>query len=230
MAKKIFYEDPYMKTFEAKVVSVSGNRVVLNQTCFFPEGGGQVGDTGTISGIRVVDTVKENTEMAIIDGSEVPVGGEVVHIMESEVGNSFSVGDVVSCEIDWNRRLKIMRLHGASHIMEHFLYQVFGELVRIGSTVDDRKDSSNYKSEKRLDNERLKKVEELCNEFISGGHPVVTCNDTENPKIRVWESGPIVIKCGGTHVKNSSEIGMIRLKRKNKGAGVERVETYLVDA
>ncbi len=58
--KKLFNDDPYLTSFKGKVVRVDGNDVELDQTAFFPEGGGQVGDTGVIGGVRVVDTRKDN--------------------------------------------------------------------------------------------------------------------------------------------------------------------------
>ena len=225
MTRKLFHEDQYQREFDAEVVSIDGNRVVLSQTCFFPEGGGQVGDTGSINGIRVINTLKEGAEIIQIDGQEIPAGGETVHILESEP--NFQVGDTVHGEIDWERRFRIMRLHAASHIMEHFLIQVFGELDRLGSNVDDRKDRSDYGSEERLDPERLQEVQELCNQFISGNHVIETHPHEQNENIRVWICENIQMNCGGTHVRNTSEIGRIRLKRKNKGSGIERVETYL---
>ena len=66
--------------------------------------------------------------------------------------------------------------------------------------------------------------------FISKNQEIRTYPSSANENIRVWECGDIKMFCGGTHVKNTSEIGKIRLKRENKGAGKERVETYLVEA
>lgn len=225
MTKKLFYEDTYLKEFEAKVVEIKDNKVVLDQTCFYPEGGGQSGDTGEINGIKVVDTIKEGAEIVKINGEEIPAGGKIIHVLESEP--NFSVWDTIKASIDWDRRYKIMKLHSASHIMEHFLIQVFGELPRLGSNVDNKKDRSDYESQERLDPEKLAKVQQMCNDFISKSQEIKTFPSEENENIRVWQCADIKMFCGGTHVKNTQEIGKIRLKRQNKGAGKERVETYL---
>ncbi len=89
----LFRDDPYMREFDATVVRVEGNFVVLDRTCFFPRGGGQVGDTGELSGSRVVDTLRE--------------GDEVRHILEDDIphstsgsgstGRSTGTGDTESC-------------------------------------------------------------------------------------------------------------------------------------
>lgn len=111
--------------------------------------------------------------------------------------------------------------------MEYFLFQIFGELPRIGACVDDQKDRSDYQSKEKFDQERLSRVEKLINEFIAANHPILVFSSKENEHIRVWESDCITMFCGGTHVRSTEEIGSVKLKRNNRGAGRERVETYL---
>jgi len=209
--KKLFNDDPYLTSFKGQVVRVDGNIVELDQTAFYPEGGGQVGDTGVIGGVRVVDTRKDN--------------GTIRHILEAPP--VFGVGDEVEGEIDWDRRYLIMRLHSAAHIMEHFFWQSIGMIDRVGSRVDEKKDRADYAYEGRLPAEGLAKAQEDTNAFISEGHEITISPDPERPEIRIWRCGPVEMPCGGTHVRNTSEIGAVKLKRKNPGKGVERVETSL---
>jgi len=228
MTKKLFYEDPYQKEFEAKVIEIQDTKVVLDRTCFYPEGGGQVGDSGEINGIKVINTIKEGAEIVKVNGQEISSGGKVFHVLEFTP--NFSSGDTVKSSIDWDRRYRTMKLHSASHIMEYFLFQIFGEMERLGTNVDNKKDRSDYGSQEKLNPEKLVEVEKLCNDFISKSKEIRTYPSTSNENIRVWECDNIKMFCGGTHVKNTSEIGKIRLKRENKGAGKERVETYLVES
>ena len=109
--------------------------------------------------------------------------------------------------------------------MEHVFYKNFGVLERVGSNVDDKKDRSDYRTEDRLDPELLKKTEDEINAFLSEGHDIRIEVDADG--IRSWISGPYIDHCGGTHVRNTSEIGLIKLKRNNPGKGKERVETSL---
>lgn len=206
---KLFDKDHYLKEFDAEVLEVEGVNVVLDKTVFYAQSGGQAGDKGTINGVLVVDT-------QIIDG-------KYVHILENEP--DFKVGAMVHGELDWERRYNIMRIHSASHIMEHFFYKNFGVLERLGSSVDDKKDRSTYVSEDKLDPELLRQTEDEVNAFLAEGHYIVIKEDEEG--IRSWTSGPYHDHCGGTHVRNTSEIGQIKLKRKNPGKGKERVETSL---
>jgi Ser-tRNA(Ala) deacylase AlaX len=213
LTKKLYYIDPYMKEFTATVVKIiDKNKIILDQTCFYPRGGGQVGDTGYINDIRVVDTFYEN--------------GEIVHLLEKEP--NFKEGDKVIGRIDWERRYRIMRLHSASHIMEYFLFKVCGEVERVGSNVDDRRDCSTYAYD-RLDPEKVKEVERLVNEFISKNLPIETWSDPNNPDFRWWKCGKIITPCGGTHPKNTAEIDSVILKRRRKGRRKEQILTYLAE-
>ena len=210
MTIRLYDEDHYLKEFDAKVVRINDNLVELDQTAFYAEAGGQHGDTGTLNGETVVYTKYLEDDRH-------------VHIMEE--APRFKVGDTVHGVIDWERRYRIMRLHSASHMMEHFLWKHFGYMKRTGSNVDDKKDRADYVHEGRLDPDKLRQTEEDTNKFLKEGHPVAITVDAEG--IRTWRCGPVEMHCAGTHVKNTSEIGDIKLKRKNPGRGEERVETSL---
>lgn len=208
---KLYNDDPYLVKFKASVVGLEGNEVELDRTAFYPEGGGQVGDTGYIGGTKVVDTRTEDSR--------------VLHVLEATP--NFLIGQEIKAEIDWERRYKIMRLHSAAHIMEYFLWQHLGEIERLGSRVDDSKDRADYAYDGRLPAEELKIIEEETNRYLSDGHEIKILSDPNKPGIRIWKSEPIEMPCGGTHVRNTREIGTIRLKRRNPGRGVERIETSL---
>jgi len=212
MTKRLYGENPYQKSFEAKVEKIEKNRVWLNQTCFYPESGGQTGDIGTINGQRVIDTQFDSEK-------------NIIHIMEREP--NFRSNDIVQGEIDWGRRYKIMRVHAASHVMEHFLFQVFGVLKLVGSHLNEKHDSSTYESEERLDPEKIAEVERRTNEFIEKDLPIEVWPDEKKPYFRYWKCGEIQMSCGGTHPRNASEIGPIKLKRETGGQGREKVITSL---
>lgn len=223
--ERLYYADFYRKEFSARVLEISGNSVVLDKTCFFPEGGGQAGDSGTIQGRRVLSTIKEGVEILKIGGEEIPVGGKIFHLLESSP--NFRAGEEVSCSIDWEKRFSTMRLHSASHIMEHFLLKEFPGISRLGSKVDFQKDRGTYGSEEKFPPDCVKKVEDAINSFLSRNLEIRTFPSKDHPLLRVWECEGIRMFCGGTHVKNTGEIGKVRLKRSTKGAGKELIETFL---
>ena len=208
---RLYDDDPYLKKIEARVVNINGNQVELDKTIFYPESGGQTGDTGTIGGVRVLDTHICN--------------GRIFH--ETESPPQVFLGRTVEIELDWGRRYRIMKLHSASHLMEYFLFQKLGHLDRLGSSVDEKKDRSDYAYEGRLTLEDLVAVGEETNAFIGEGYDITIESDPDQPGKRIWKCGCIEMPCGGTHVMNTSEIGSIKLKRKNPGKGKERIETSL---
>ena len=158
---------------------------------FYPESDGQVGDTGTLNGKRVVNTQFDPEK-------------NIVHILETTP--TFKVGDEVEGRIDWGKRYKIMRVHAASHIMGHSLFQVFGLLKLAGSHLNEKHDSSTYESEERFNLGKLAEVERKANEFIGRGLPIETWPDEKKQYFRHWKCGEIQMPCGGTHPKNTSEI------------------------
>ena len=211
----LFWKDPYQKEFEARVISSNGKEVVLDRTCFFPQGGGQVGDTGFLNDARVVDTRKDENY-------------NITHFLEKE--SVFKEGEVVRGRIDWDRRYKIMRLHSAAHVVYCLMIDVFGEGCRLASSgiVNERKDITDYLTTS-FDRERLVVVEKRANELIGKGGEIRTWCDESKPNYRLWEiDGFPRMPCGGTHPKRLEEIGGVIVARgKKPGAGKERIDILL---
>jgi alanyl-tRNA synthetase len=204
-----------MKDFDAKVVRSEEGSVVLDETCFFPQGGGQVGDAGEISGSRVVNTLIE--------------GKEVRHILEGV--SSFAVGQLVHGVIDWERRYRIMRLHSAAHLVYYAMQEVFGERCKPASSglLDEVKDRSDYLFDEPLDRGKLARVEERVNQLVAEGLPITYGLESGSGERFLWKVAPFpAMACGGTHVRNTSEIGRVSIKRGSKpGRGRERIELTL---
>jgi alanyl-tRNA synthetase len=216
ITKKLYWEDPYRKEFEASVQALSGNEVVLDQTCFYPRGGGQTSDTGTIDSVRVTEVILKE------DGS-------IVHIMEKPLTKK--VGDKVHCEIDWEKRYRTMKLHSASHLLYYVMQEVFGREVKPASSglVDEKKDRTDYLFDTSIDQGKLREAERRVNAIIKDAREVKTWNDVTQGGKRMWKLEPYpVMMCGGTHVKNTREIGGVEVSRgKKPGRGKERIEITL---
>jgi len=210
---KLYWQDAYLKSFKAKIIKIDGHKVWLDKTCFYPESGGQCGDKGLLQGQCVIDT-------------KLDADKDIIHILEETP--KFQVGEEILGEINWERRHKIMRVHSASHIMEHFLIKVFGPLKLLGSNLNELRDSSTYFSEEPLEVGKLKTVEELSNIFIKKNLPIITFFDETKPNFRIWQCDEIQIPCGGTHPLNTEEIGQIQLKREKGGKNKEKVITTLL--
>lgn len=210
----LYRHDPYLREFDSTVTKVGDAFIVLDRTCFYPQGGGQVGDTGEISGVNVSNTIN--------------VDGEIRHIVDA---SSFRSGQKVHAAIDWERRLRIMRLHSASHIVSYIMREVFGAKCKPASSgmIDDAKDRTDYLFDEPLDREKLGEVEVRVNMIIEEARPIRHMSEGTGDKV-IWTiDGFTSMPCGGTHVRNTSEIGRIALKRGSKpGRGKERIEITLI--
>ncbi len=110
--KKLYYDSAYIRTFEAKVLSCTdgkkGYEVVLDQTAFFPEGGGQPYDTGVLGGVPVTAVHEKN--------------GEIIHYTDAPL----TVGETVTGEIDWERRFRNMQGHSGEHLVSGLIHAKYG--------------------------------------------------------------------------------------------------------
>ncbi len=205
MTDKLYIQDSYVKEFEARVEDIKGNKVSLDRTHFFIQGSGQSGDSGKIGGIKVIDTQK---------------GGWHILVKEPD----FSIGDTVQCKINWDRRYPTMRIHSGVHFVEHFQDKLVGKAPMLKTNVNHKKDLTDYKME--MPNEEIqKKIEDAANEMIAKNIDINIWVDDSG--YRHWDCDEIKMGCTGTHVKNTSEIGKIKVSYTQKAPGVVRVETTL---
>lgn len=211
-----FYQKPYETEYTGQVMACEkrkeGYGIVLDDTVFYPEGGGQLGDTGTIDGVRVLDTVKEN--------------GVIVHVCEKPL----AVGSTVKAAIDWDRRLRHMQEHSGEHIVSGLVHQLYGYDnvgFHMGETVQIDFDGV-------IREEEMCEIEKKANALIYRNVPVRTwIPDADvlaslsyrskkelKGKVRIVTiPGADQCACCGTHVSHTGEIGMIRIlslvKHKN---------------
>ena len=212
MVIKLFWKDPYMKECYAKVTAIEGNKVWLDQTIFFAFSGGQASDKGAINNINVLEAVKQSED-------------EIYYVLEKEP--NFAVGDNVKVDIEWDYRYKIMKLHSAAHIVYYFFIEKAGEQKVIGSNISIDKARLDFAYNESV-GPLLEEIQEKTNKTIDEGIDIKTFQDEKDPTRRLWECGKWLMPCGGTHVKNTKEIGQVKLKRKNIGSGKERIEVTLV--
>jgi alanyl-tRNA synthetase len=227
MGNKLFFRDPYIKSFTAKVVTQrideNGNYyIVLDQTAFYPTGGGQPHDVGTIENIKVLN-VEE-------------VEGEVRHYLENEMND---VNAAVNGVIDWERRFDHMQQHAGQHILSAAFEQLFGYKT-VGFHLGNETLTIDLETENLLESEALR-VEELANQIIIENWPIETKWVTEEELVhynlrketKVKEDIRLVIipnfdynGCGGTHPKATGEVQTIKIldwERQKKKTRVQFV-------
>lgn len=229
-SREAYYENSYEKTLAARVTAVDGDWVELDQTIFYPMGGGQPGDTG-------VFTTADGTSFRVVDTRKGETPGAIRHQLES-ADHPLTVGDAVDTAIDWERRFKHMRMHTCMHLL--------GSLIPVpvtgGSVGADKSRLDFDLGDHQIDKEDLTR---RINVLVNDAHPVVFGTITEaelddRPElVRTMSVQPprgagdirtvrIVDidfqPCGGTHVNNTREIGAVRVSKiENKGKRNRRV-------
>ena len=224
MAELLFREDPYLRACEATIVSVHEGAVELDRTVFYPLGGGQAGDTGTIGNWRVVDTRKGAS------------GDAVLHILEP--GASPAAGQKLEISIDWERRHRLMRYHTALHLL--------GSIVKApvtGGRINDDKAHLDFdiEMEKLVKDDIERRLNELSTSSVDTKIMWITDAELDarpdlvrtmsvapprgEGRVRLLEIPGVDLQaCGGTHVKNTAEIGRLSVARiRSEGKRNKRI-------
>ncbi|HUT79601.1 MAG TPA: alanyl-tRNA editing protein [Candidatus Bathyarchaeia archaeon] len=240
MTELLYLLNSYMKEFEATITEISddGLDVYLDKTAFYPGGGGQLNDTGKLS----------------INGKEFDVlkvsynsNREVIHRL-NEPANA-DIGSIVLGKIDWSKRYMLMRYHTALHILCGLIWKEFGAVVT-GGNMDLDKARMDFNLED-FSKERVEYIEKRVNEEVKASREVIirilsrekafqipdlirTKINLLPPQIKevrtVEISGLDLQADGGTHVKNTSEVGKVRIiETINKGKENKRIIIVIND-
>ncbi|HZT67978.1 MAG TPA: alanyl-tRNA editing protein [Acidimicrobiales bacterium] len=238
MTELLFHHDAYLQSFQATVTAARPGAVALDRTAFYPTGGGQPHDTGTLGGLPVTDVRHGEDE----EGNTV-----VWHHVD---GHDLSPGAEVEGVIDWDRRYALMRTHTALHVLCGVIWQRWrvpvtgGNMEPLSARMDFEFDP--------LPEGFGQEVERLVNDEVEADRPVVvsflprdtavTDEDLIRTKVSlISESVPVIRVVditgldkqadGGTHVRSTAEVGGVRVvKTESKGKGNKRVRIEVVDA
>jgi alanyl-tRNA synthetase len=238
--EKLYYEEPERTDFEAVVLDIlereDGYDVVLDQTMFYPEGGGQPADTGTLS---TDDTTVDVTHVEEVDGV-------ILHRTDEDPGK----GEFVRGAIDGTRRKRLMAHHTATHIVGYAARQVLGDHVRQAGaqkgTDSSRFDIRHYE---RISREEVKRIERVANNVVTDnvavkqewpdrqdaeeehGFDLYQGGIPPGEKLRLIHVADDVQACAGTHVLRTGDIGTIKiLSTERVQDGVERLVFAAGDA
>ena len=231
---EIYLDDSYLWSFSARVEQALDNRVVLDKTAFYPLSGGQPSDTG------VLDQGGEIFQVVAAERAE----EGIVHILDQP---GLKVGDLVSGKIDGDRRYRFMRSHTACHILSAVIFRETGAKIT-GNQIEQSRSRVDFSLES-FDKARMTEHVEKANLIVAERRPVSTrilsreealaipdllrlaMAVPDRDMIRVVEIEGIDRQaCGGTHVKNTREVGRIKMiKAENKGKANRRVYFSLED-
>ena len=228
----LFIEDPYLKDFDATILNIDSNKIILDRTAFYAKSGGQPGDIGkiTLNGkeINIIDTVYDNKQ-------------NILHVCENS--NDLKIDEKIKGKINWEIRYKHMRMHTALHLLCSLIpYDV------TGGQISYEKSRLDFNADDKIEKEE---IENKINQLVKDDHEIsyqwITLEELDNQpdlvrtmsvkpprtnnKIRLVKIGSIDLQpCGGTHVKRTKEIGNIRIgKIENKGKMNRRVNLSISD-
>ena len=230
--EKLYYESAYRKEFEGTVLSCepgkNGFEIVLDQTAFYPEGGGQPADTGILGGIRVLDVHEKN--------------GRIVHMTKEPL----TPGETVWGKIDWDRRFLHMQEHSGEHLVSGLIHGRFG-YDNVGFHMGAEEVTIDFNG--LLEWKDLMEIEAEANRLIweneevyAGFPPKEELADLDYRSkkeiagdVRITEfPGADICACCGTHVKNSAEVGLVKFislqhigrRRSYAGTGGNHIRAY----
>jgi alanyl-tRNA synthetase len=231
--EQLYYLDAYQKEFDAKVLKIiDGKNVVLDKTCLYPEGGGQPADHGSLQ--------FGNAKVVVVDTQK--IGKVIVHKLDASA--PFKEGDVVHGVLNWERRYALMKAHTVTHLVNGAARRVLGHHVWQSGTQKgletSRLDITHYR---RLTPEEIHKIETLANQAVEGNMQIeinwYPRNEAEakygfrlyqggavpGKEIRVVKTGDWDVEaCAGTHLKSTSEVGLLKIVYTERVQdGVERL-------
>ena len=228
----LFIEDSYLKDFDATILNINSNKIILDRTAFYAKSGGQPGDIGKIilngKEINIIDTVYDNKQ-------------NILHVCENS--NDLKIDEKIKGKINWEIRYKHMRMHTALHLLCSLIpYDV------TGGQISYEKSRLDFNADDKIEKEE---IENKINQLVKDDHEIsyqwITLEELDNQpdlvrtmsvkpprtnnKIRLVKIGSIDLQpCGGTHVKRTKEIGNIRIgKIENKGKMNRRVNLSISD-
>ena len=225
----LYYEDSSLREFDAQILKIKGNYVILDQTSFYPRGGGQEPDKGLIGDARVQEVIKQ--------------GDIVLHKVENL--SSLSEGIMIKCKLDDARRESITKHHTATHILNSSARNTLGSWIWQNSAFKDvnygRLDITHHSA---LNKEEVERIEKTANEIVMKNLDVnikeYERGESEQKfSFRIYQGGVVpsnkvrivnisnfdIEACGGTHVNRTGDIGLIKiLKSERIQDGVVRLE------
>jgi misacylated tRNA(Ala) deacylase len=241
---QLCYSNAYLRSVEARVASVEAGDttlLVLDRTVFYPGGGGQPSDRGLV--LRASDGRSWTVRAAR------KVAGEIVHELESDGGDPPTVGDVVRADLDWARRLALMRTHTALHALCGVVWRDHGALVT-GGNMEPGNGRMDFEFE-RMSGDLVDSIEAVVNAELAAARDVriavlprdeaFAIPDLIRTKVNLLPPGIEEIRTieivgldlqadGGTHVANTREVGQIHVTGyESKGRINKRIRIELVD-
>jgi Ser-tRNA(Ala) deacylase AlaX len=225
MTNFLFWNDPYLTAIDTAVLSMEGNAVILKDTVGYAEAGGQESDRMQINGIPVLESRLD------------PDKRFITYMLPENHG--LQPGIVVHIAIDWQRRYRLMRLHFACELILVLMNRLFGKkqpgeelqpeeidhlgIEKVGAHMSEDKARVDFMLSDNIEM-YFPALQSEFKKIIDSDFPIKKDYINQEKRHRYWRiEGLATVPCGGTHVKSTSEVGYVNLRRKRANKGIERI-------
>lgn len=229
---KQYHSEPFLYKIKAQITKIVAKGIIFDKTTSFAEGGGQIGDSGTIINQRTqkqyhyTDTTKvPGRVIYLTDFPTITVENDIIHHIESQYLTEFEVGDICEIVLDVEKRLNISFHHTTIHIALMAAEKVRPELRKniYGAKINENYGRLDFKLDTRFSLDEMKIINEYANEIVNQELDIEIFPHSEEEEALYFQCGDFIIPCGGTHAKNTQQLGEIVVRRKNIGRSADRL-------
>lgn len=230
--EKLYYKNQFLTTCKAKLIEINEKGLIFDKTVAYPEGGGQIGDSGilirekTKEEIEFLDTTKiKGRNIYLKDFPVIKVEGVIIHHIDISLLNNLELGEEFTIRLNVERRAKTTLHHSGLHLALMVLANMREGIDKkiVGAKITDTYGRLDFSTEEKFSKEELQKIEDKCNELIQEKLEISSYNHPAEREAIYWKCLDYSVPCGGTHCDNTKYLGKMKVKRKNIGKTSERL-------
>lgn len=232
MTIKDYYINPFSTKCIGKVIKKNELGIIFDKSIAYPEGGGQIGDSGYIrklsSGekINFYNTTKEGgRKLCLKDFPEVFVESNIIQHIEKNNLETIKIGDTFEILIDIEKRTKSTINHSGIHVVLMAIEKLGLNLEKnlYGAKISETNARLDFHMEDKFTKDHLEKITIIVNDIINKNKKIEIYQHEKEDEAYYWKCGDYILPCGGTHLRNTGHLGKVFLKRKTLGKSAERI-------
>lgn len=230
ITNKVYYLDMFLSEIQATVTDIIDNKIVLDKTIAYPEGGGQISDIGNLcfegKEVPYYDVKKGvGRILRIKDFPSISVDTPVYHLINQNDIDLFYIGQKVNVKIDVERRIRTTVHHSALHLALMYACDCRPDLMKkiVGCRITTEYGRLDFSLAERFNTDEINYINEKLHEISKKDVPILTYHHDEENEAWYWKCQEFICPCGGTHVQNTNQVGNISVRRKNIGKNKERL-------
>lgn len=228
--EKVYYNDSFLGSCQAKVIDIKENKVILDRTVAFPEGGGQIGDVGKIvvneKEIPFFDTKKGvGRLLSLPEFPSVQVDTPIYHFIDDSQLSDIAVGDNVIVKLDVQHRIYTTVLHSALHLVLMAAKERRPDLTNTikGCKITTENARIDFFAKEKFSPLDIEWISARVRELVAAEIPIYVYPHNEEKEAWYWKCLEFICPCGGMHLTNTGQAGKLSVRRKNVGKTTERL-------